>query len=244
DCVELSTAQVHKDSSDVKDLKEQNRDPEMLRLEAFRNHPLIKFGVTTMDKSAHDDMINSQNLMSTRSDLMRTIAEKEELLRSYRAMYPQVVCGRTPKSLTLKIYHGGCFTPIPSRSYVGGQVSSFNVDEIDEFYLHDLKDMVVKLGYGLADLMYYHFLIPRLGLDYSMHPLNVNADILEMEKYVKDYKIILVYVEHGSSIFVTPKKGVSIAVDNHLRKGPIEIDNSPDVNKNLTPMCHRNLTKE
>ncbi|GJT19291.1 hypothetical protein Tco_0877997 [Tanacetum coccineum] len=92
--------------------------------------------------------------------------------------------------------------------------------------------------------MYYHFLIPRLGLDYGMHPLNVDADVLEMAKYVKDYKIILVYVERESSIFVTPKKGVSIAVDNHLRKCPIEIDSSPDVNMNLTPMCHRNLTKE
>ncbi|GKE46591.1 hypothetical protein Tco_1477849 [Tanacetum coccineum] len=61
---------------------------------------------------------------------------------------------------------------------------------------------------------------------------------------VKIVKIILVYVEHGSSIFVTPKKGVSIAVNNHLRKGPIEIDSSHDVNKTLTPMCHRNLTKE
>nr|GEW15848.1 retrovirus-related Pol polyprotein from transposon TNT 1-94 [Tanacetum cinerariifolium] len=109
--------------------------------------------------------------------------------------------GHTPKSLTLKIHHGGCFTPIPSRSYVGGQVSSVNVDDIDKFCL--------------------------LGLDYGMHSLNVDADVLEMAKYVKDYKIILVYVEHGSSIFVTPKKEVAIAVDNHLRKGPTEIDSSP-----------------
>nr|GEV49435.1 transposase, mutator type [Tanacetum cinerariifolium] len=152
--------------------------------------------------------------------------------------------GHTLKSFTLKIHYGGCFTPIPSRSYVGGQVSSVNVDDIDKFCLHDLKDMVAKLGYGLADLMYYHFLIPRLGLDYGMHSLNVNADVLEMAKYVKDYKIILVYVKHGSSIFITPKKGVVITVDNHLRKGPIEIDCSPGVNRNLTPMCHRNLTKE
>ncbi|GJV86705.1 hypothetical protein Tco_0761497 [Tanacetum coccineum] len=116
-------------------------------------------------------------------------------------------------------------------------------------FLHDLKDMVVKLGYGVADLMYYHFLRPRLGLDYGLHPLNVDADVLKMAKYVNDNKIILVYVEHGSSnvhssIFVTPKKGVAIAVDNHLRKAPIEIDSSPNVNRNLTPMCHRNLTKE
>ncbi|GJZ54423.1 mutator type transposase, partial [Tanacetum coccineum] len=157
--------------------------------------------------------------------------------------------GRTPKSLTLEIHHGGWFTPTPSRSYIGGHVSSVNVVDIDEFCLHDLKDMVVKLGYGVEDLMYCHFLIPSLGLDYGLHSLNVDADVLEMAKYVKDYKIILVYVEHGSSnvdtsIFVTPKKGVAIAVDNHLRKAPIEIDSSPDVNRNLTPMCHRILKKE
>ncbi|GKA65426.1 hypothetical protein Tco_0765133 [Tanacetum coccineum] len=45
-------------------------------------------------------------------------------------------------------------------------------------------------------------------------------------------------------VSLLPKKGVAIAVDNHLRKGHIEIDSSPDVNRNLTPMCHRNLTKE
>nr|GEU58094.1 hypothetical protein [Tanacetum cinerariifolium] len=96
--------------------------------------------------------------------------------------------------------------------------------------------MVVKLGYGVVDLMYYHFLIPRLGLDYDLHHLNVDADVLEMAKYVKDYKIILVYVEHGRSIFVAPKNGVAIAVDNYLRKGLVEIDSSPDVNRNLTQM--------
>ncbi|GJU60141.1 hypothetical protein Tco_1237907 [Tanacetum coccineum] len=116
--------------------------------------------------------------------------------------------GRTPKSLTLK------------STMASG--------------LHQhLVDMVVKLGYGVEDLMHCHFLIPSLGLDYGLHSLNIDADVLEMAKYVKDYKIILVYVEHASSnvdtsIFVTPKKGVAIAVDNHLIKAPIEIDSSPD----------------
>ncbi|GJT92421.1 hypothetical protein Tco_1081266 [Tanacetum coccineum] len=124
--------------------------------------------------------------------------------------------GRTPKSLTLEIHHGGWFTPTPSRSYIGRQVSSVNVVDIDEFCLHDLKDMVVKLGYGVEDLMYCHFLIPSLGLDYGLHSLNVDADVLEMSKYVKDYKIILVYVEHGSSILDTSM-----------------FDSSPDVNRNV-----------
>ncbi|GJY97770.1 hypothetical protein Tco_0514680 [Tanacetum coccineum] len=64
----------------------KNRDPKMLRLEALGDLTLIKFGVTTIDKSVRADKMNSQNLMSTRTDLMRTIAEKEELLRRYRAM--------------------------------------------------------------------------------------------------------------------------------------------------------------
>nr|GEV97319.1 GAF domain-containing protein [Tanacetum cinerariifolium] len=56
------------------------------------------------------------------------------------------------------------------------------------------------------------------GLDYGQRSLNVDVDVLKMAKYGKDYKIILVYVEHGSSnvdtsIFVTPKKGVAIAVE-------------------------------
>ncbi|GJS74268.1 hypothetical protein Tco_0707109 [Tanacetum coccineum] len=108
--------------------------------------------------------------------------------------------------------------------------------------------MVVKLGYGVADLMYYHFLRPRLSLDLCLHPLTINADVLELEKYIKNNKIILVYVKHRSTyvetIFATPKKGVAIQVNNQLRKAPIEIDRNPDVNRNLTPMCSRNLTKD
>ncbi|GJR59125.1 mutator type transposase [Tanacetum coccineum] len=125
---------------------------------------------------------------------------------------------RTPKSLTLEIHHGGWFTPTPCRSYIGRQVSSVNVADIDEFCLHDLKDMVVKLGYGVEDLMYCHFLIPSLGLDYGRHSLNVDADVLEMSKYVKDYKIILVYIEHGSSNVDTSMFDSSLDVNRNVKK--------------------------
>ncbi|GJS35337.1 zinc finger, CCHC-type containing protein [Tanacetum coccineum] len=106
--------------------------------------------------------------------------------------------GHTPKSLTLEIHHGGWFTPTPCRSYISGQVSSVNVVDIDEFCL-----------------------------DYGMHSLNVNADVLEMSKYVKDYKIMLVYVEHGSSI-----------VDTSM------FDNSPDVNRNVKKSRKRPIVVE
>ncbi|GJV27939.1 hypothetical protein Tco_1384387 [Tanacetum coccineum] len=50
-----------------------------------------------------------------------------------------------------------------SLNFVRGfkEVSYVDVVDIDEFCLHDLKEMVVKLGYGVADLMYYHFLRPK-----------------------------------------------------------------------------------
>ncbi|GJV89778.1 mutator type transposase [Tanacetum coccineum] len=72
-----------------------------------------------------------------------------------------------------------------------------------------------------------HFLIPSLGLDYGLHSLNVDADVLEMSKYVKDYKIILVYVKHGSSI-----------VDTSM------FDSSPDVNRNPASFVARRIVVE
>nr|GEV49129.1 hypothetical protein [Tanacetum cinerariifolium] len=73
--------------------------------------------------------------------------------------------GGNPKSLTFEIHHGGCFTP-------------------------RLADTVVNLGYGVADLMYYHFLRPILGLDYGLHPLNVDVDVLEMENSVEGQIVV------------------------------------------------------
>ncbi|GJU16710.1 hypothetical protein Tco_1144676 [Tanacetum coccineum] len=136
--------------------------------------------------------------------------------------------GCTPKSLTLEIHHGGWFTPTPSRSYIGGHVSSVNVVDIDKFCLHDLKDMIVKLGYGVDDLMYCHFLIPSLGLDYGLHSLNVDADVLEMSKYVKDYKIILVYVKHGSSNVDTSMFDSNPDVNRNVKKEPIVVESAVD----------------
>ncbi|GJY91262.1 hypothetical protein Tco_0506458 [Tanacetum coccineum] len=38
-----------------------------------------------------------------------------------------------PMLVSFEIHHGGCFTPTPSRSYVGRHVSSVDVVDIDEF---------------------------------------------------------------------------------------------------------------
>nr|GEY62097.1 hypothetical protein [Tanacetum cinerariifolium] len=58
----------------------------------------------------------------------------------------------------------------------------------------------------------------RTRLDYGLHSLNVDADVLEMSKYVKDYKIILVYVEHRSSIVDISMFDSSSNVNRNVRK--------------------------
>nr|GEV69374.1 hypothetical protein [Tanacetum cinerariifolium] len=44
---------------------------------------------------------------------------------------------------------------------------------------------MVKLGYGVTDLTHFHFLRPKLSLDYDLHLLNVDVDVLELENVDK-----------------------------------------------------------
>ncbi|GKE29050.1 hypothetical protein Tco_1444434 [Tanacetum coccineum] len=55
-----------------------------------------------------------------------------------------LLCGN-PKLVSFKIYHGGCFTPAPSRSYISGHVSSVDVIDIDEFGYMTLKKWWLNL---------------------------------------------------------------------------------------------------
>ena len=48
--------------------------------------------------------------------------------------------------------------------------------------------------------------------------MNVDADVLEMSKYVKNYKIILVYVEHESSNVDTSMFDISPGVNRNVQK--------------------------
>ncbi|GKD36386.1 hypothetical protein Tco_1251895 [Tanacetum coccineum] len=123
----------------------------------------------------------------------------------------------------------------PVTQYGGNpKVSSVYVVDIDEFCLHGLKDMVVKLGYGVANLMYYTFFRPRLSLDYGLHPLTFDADVLELAKYVKDNKIILVNLtkewEYVSSKALSISEVMTKFSKKQLAssdKGPIIVETDP-----------------
>ncbi|GJU68379.1 mutator type transposase [Tanacetum coccineum] len=67
-------------------------------------------------------------------------------------------------------------------------------------------------------------LVDRLGLDYGLHPLQVDVDVLDVAKYVKDYKIIMVYVEHGSIMKNLSKKQPTSSVEASI---VVECDDDP-----------------
>nr|GEY12058.1 transposase, mutator type [Tanacetum cinerariifolium] len=96
--------------------------------------------------------------------------------------------GGTPMSVTFKNHHGGCFTPTHSRLNVLPKAVKIAIPL-------EIVFVFARLG-SLGTTI---FLRQRLGLDYGLHTLNVDAYVLEMKKYVKDNMIVLVYVEHESS---------------------------------------------
>ncbi|GJU75415.1 hypothetical protein Tco_1272485 [Tanacetum coccineum] len=63
-----------------------SRGPKMLRVESSLAHPLIIYNLHTLQRTNQNDVRNSSNLVAARNELLRTIAEKEELIRVYRAM--------------------------------------------------------------------------------------------------------------------------------------------------------------
>ncbi|GJV36212.1 hypothetical protein Tco_1408689 [Tanacetum coccineum] len=64
----------------------RGRGPEMLRVESLLADPLTSYGLQTLQRTTRNDMRNSSNLVAARNELLRTIAEKEELIRVYRAI--------------------------------------------------------------------------------------------------------------------------------------------------------------
>nr|GEU73063.1 mitotic spindle checkpoint protein MAD1 [Tanacetum cinerariifolium] len=74
------------------------RAPELLRVEALPDHPLIKYGFSNLKMANVADMTDSNNLVTVRTELLRSIADKEEMINYYRTMaqnYSKMIV-RTP----------------------------------------------------------------------------------------------------------------------------------------------------
>ncbi|GJY81489.1 retrovirus-related pol polyprotein from transposon TNT 1-94 [Tanacetum coccineum] len=63
-----------------------SRGPEMMRVGSLPDHPLINYGLHTLQRMLEADMRNTNNLVAARNELLRNIAEKEEFINNYIAI--------------------------------------------------------------------------------------------------------------------------------------------------------------
>ncbi|GJS34893.1 RNA-directed DNA polymerase, eukaryota [Tanacetum coccineum] len=150
------------------------------------------------------DSVNSVPMWS-----IRTIDENIDVYRMY---------GNNDNLFSIKIHYAGMFTPQPGRAYVNDTFTYVDVCDIDEFSIHELNDLVQKLGYSAKVKLYYHFRKPDGDLDTSMHALGNDHDVRKLAEYVRLWnKMIEVYIEqerttlptyyttHKDADFSTPK---------------------------------------
>ncbi|CAI9267001.1 unnamed protein product [Lactuca saligna] len=91
------------------------------------------------------------------------------------------------------------FTKYLGRRYIGGSIDYVDYVDMDVFSVHELDDMLKEIGYINSELIYYHFLIPEIEIDYGLLPLGNDSDILLLSNHVANHKEIMVYTEHGTT---------------------------------------------
>ncbi|GJS84267.1 hypothetical protein Tco_0750808 [Tanacetum coccineum] len=104
----------------------------------------------------------------------------------------------------LKLNYVGIFTESPGRSYVNGDFAYFDCIDIDEFSIHELNDMVKKLGFSSKTIMNYNFLKLDMNFDNGLYALGNDDDVRRMVEYIRlGYKRIDAYIEHDKTTVYT-----------------------------------------
>ena len=120
-----------------------------------------------------------------------------------------------PEVFSMKVFHGGTFTPSPNRKYFGGKVQYVDLLDIECFNVDILHSVVKMLKYDPREIMYYHFKIPNKTLDWGLRALACDDDVNNLAQYVKDNKVIDVFIEHGETTvesYYMPKFGESVQI--------------------------------
>ncbi|GJV81852.1 hypothetical protein Tco_1517722 [Tanacetum coccineum] len=99
--------------------------------------------------------------------------------------------------------------------------------EYDKFSVHDLNEVMVELGYvNNDDPIYYHYMIPGTDLEIGLRALGNDLDVLGLAKYIKDNKLIMVYLivtpsptpTCNPSPIVTPSHSLNVTPSPSKRK--------------------------
>ncbi|GJZ97132.1 mutator type transposase [Tanacetum coccineum] len=104
------------------------------------------------------------------------------------AFDPHTVYVDHPEVFSMKLLHGGTFTPTPNHRYFGGKVQYIDLLDIEQFTITIIHSIVKMLKYDTRDIMYYHFKIPDKNLDWGLRALASDDDIVYLSKFVKDNK--------------------------------------------------------
>ncbi|KAJ9553771.1 hypothetical protein OSB04_017816 [Centaurea solstitialis] len=104
-----------------------------------------------------------------------------------------------PELVALKIHHGGKFTKFPGRRYERGKIHIVDLVDPDKFSVIELEEMMKEIGYKSPRPTYYHFVVPGKDLDYGLHALGSDRDVIEMLNFVDGCKVFDIYTEHWVS---------------------------------------------
>nr|GEZ05530.1 hypothetical protein [Tanacetum cinerariifolium] len=83
------------------------------------------------------------------------------------------------------VNYAGCFTESPGKRYVNGDFAYFDYIDIDEFSVHELNDMVKKIGFSGKNIMYYSFLKHNMSFDNGLYALRNDEDVRRMAEYIR-----------------------------------------------------------
>ncbi|KAL4582043.1 hypothetical protein LXL04_006580 [Taraxacum kok-saghyz] len=107
--------------------------------------------------------------------------------------------GKFEKLCSFKIHHSVLFMKNRGVTYEYGAIDYYDYVDMDVFSIHELADMVRELDNQHSELISFHFHIPGTQLDIGLLPLVTDGDVHVMSVFVKENKVIDIYVEHRHS---------------------------------------------
>ncbi|GJS59843.1 RNA-directed DNA polymerase, eukaryota [Tanacetum coccineum] len=149
---------------------------------------------------------------------------------------------KEPALFSIKLHHAGKFKELEKRKYVNGLVAYVDGFDIDKFYVHELNDVMVELGYVNDDPIYYHYMIPGTDLEIGLRALGNDLDVLGLANSV--------VIEEFPSSSMIPKKGLLLKYHKpsstpHVTPSPTTTVNptrtsntTTIVTPSLTPTCN------
>ncbi|CAI9280351.1 unnamed protein product [Lactuca saligna] len=90
----------------------------------------------------------------------------------------------------IELHHGGRFIKFLGISYIEGKLDHVDLVDIDEFFVHELDEVMLKLGYEVPLVIYYHYQLPNGDLEFGFRALGNDVDVLSLTQYIKHNMII------------------------------------------------------